>query len=127
MRKSFLLSFFFFAFEHLVSIEICHQILVGQVSLTHEHLKFLEVFLLLRLQSFVALLVGSSFFSLVLGFFLEFITVFVHFYVDLLLVSSLHVSGFLLNFFHLGMTILLFFFHFTSQIFRLFLVLSEQS
>ena len=125
MRKSFFLGLFFFTLKDLVSIEIRHQLLMGQVGLTHQHFKLFEVFLLLSFQSFVALLVRSSFFSLVLCFFLEFIAVLVHLDVDLFLVSSLHVSGFLLDLFHLGMTILLFLFHFTSQIFCLFLVLSE--
>ena len=49
-RQSFFLSLELLSFQDLVSVELLHQTLVSEVSLTHEHFEFLQIVLFLLLE-----------------------------------------------------------------------------
>mmetsp|Transcript_9999 Transcript_9999/g.13597 ORF Transcript_9999/g.13597 Transcript_9999/m.13597 type:complete len:376 (-) Transcript_9999:1226-2353(-) len=111
------------ALQDLVAIQVLHQTLVRDVSLTHQVLELLQIFLLLSLQTLVAFLISGAFLSLVLGFLLEGVAVLIHAAVDLLLVAPAHLARLNLDLFHALVALELLLLHFARQVLHLLLVL----
>ena len=83
--------------------------------------------LLLILQVLVAVLVGLSLLGLVLGLFVESVTMVIHAAVDFLLVASFHISCLLLDLLLCLTSLELFLLHLTDKVLLLFLILLHES
>ena len=120
------LGFQFFALENLVAVDLLHKGLVGQVCLTHEHFKLLQVLLLLVLQVLVAIAIGLALLVLVLGLLVEQVAMVILPLLDFLLVLALHISGLLLDLFHLLASLEVLLLHLSDEVFLLLFVASHE-
>ena len=126
LRQSLLLSFEIFALDDLVAVKLFHQLFMGQVCLTHQHFKLLQVVLLLLSKLVVAVLVRLPLLSLVARLCFKRIAMLVHAVVDLFLIASLHIARLLLNLLHRLASLELFLLHLAGQVLSLLLVLEHE-
>ena len=117
--QRFLLGLKLLTLEHLITVELLHEVFVGQVGLTHQHFKLLQVVLLLLLQLVVAVLIGLALLCLIIRLLVETVAVVIHASVDLFLVVTLHVSCLLLDAVHFLLSLKFLFLLLTSQVFGL--------
>ena len=114
-------------FKHLVSTQLLHQALVGQIRLTHEVLKLVQVLLLQRLEFLVAIHVRLALLLLVARLRLKQLSVRLHLVVDFLLVASLHITSVLLNLLHSLPAFCFLLLHFAAQVLGLLFILEHES
>lgn len=126
MGQGLLLSLQLLKLKRLVSAQLIHETLMGQVGLTHQVLELVQIMLFLLLELLIPILVGLTLLLLVTSLRFKHLPVRLHLVIDFLFVAPFHVTSLLLNLVHSLTTFCLLFFHFAPQIFSLLLILEHQ-
>lgn len=124
--QGLLLGLELLALQNLIPVDLLHERLVREIGLRHEHLKLLQILLLLVLQVVVAGLVRLTLLFLIGLLLLKQVAMVVHAPGNLFLVVALHFASFLLNFLHLLAAFELLLLHFADEVFLLLFVAGHE-